>query len=111
MLIAILIALGACAQKGNAHGYAESIVNRPLPVTDAERARECELLGIEIARQQAIAREGMDAELLPDAVESIQSAARNNVAALESRASSVQCPLMLIGIASPAPASGQAFGH
>ena len=105
VLIALPIALDGCTQQSNPQGYAQSVLDRSLPATDAGRARECNFLGSEMARQQAIEQNVADGALPADAALAFQKAAKNNIAALESRALSVPCPELFSGIASPA--SGQ----
>lgn len=88
--VAILLSLGGC--ESDPQGYAHTIVDRPAPATDDQRARECNFLKSEIARQQAMTEVGTDTGMLPDAMAAIQTAAKNNIAALQSRAAADGCP-------------------
>jgi len=89
-----LLALGFIAigcQQDNRQACAESVLNRPLPATDEERVRECNALRSEIARQQSLGQVGTVMATSPLMGVAMQAAARNNIAALEARASNVEC--------------------
>jgi hypothetical protein len=77
-VLACLVALaGACATTENkAPTYAEQVMNRPLPVADAEKQQECSWLRGEMARQHRLAGAGTSTQ---------------DLATLESRASQVGC--------------------
>ena len=78
MVLACFIALvGGCAATQNkGPTYAEHVMNRPLPVTDAEKQQECSWLHGEMARQRRLAGYGTSTQ---------------DLATLESRASQVGC--------------------
>ena len=78
VVLACLVALvGGCATTQNkGPTYAEQVMNRPLPVTDAEKQQECSWLRGEMARQRRLAGYGTSTQ---------------DLATLESRASQVGC--------------------
>jgi hypothetical protein len=78
-VLACLVALaGGCATTRNkAPSYTEQVMNRPLPVTVAEKQQECSWLRGEMARQRRLAGSGTSTQ---------------DLATLESRASQVECP-------------------
>ena len=96
----VLVCLGAlgggCAtteKKGPT--YAEQIMNRPLPVNDAEKQQECCWLRGEMARQRALGGYGT---------------AMQDLATLESRASQAGCAALRTDAQPGAPAaSGSNF--
>jgi hypothetical protein len=91
-LTAFAFALAACSLPNNGQQYTASILNRPIPDNDAGRARECNFLRAELARQQNIAQAAAGAELLPETAQEFEAATRTNIAALKSRAALVPCP-------------------
>lgn len=99
VLIAIPIALNGCVGESNQRSYAQSILDHPMPKTDAGRAQECSFLRSEIARQQTILQVGTSKGLLTDTLLAIRTAAKNNIAALELRASRDKCSETLDEIA------------
>ena len=60
VVLSCLVALaGGCATTQNkGPAYAEQVMNRPLPVTDAEKQQECSWLYGEITRQRRLAGAG-----------------------------------------------------
>jgi hypothetical protein len=55
--------VGGCATTQNkGPTYAEQVMNRPLPVTDAEKQQECSWLYGEMARQRGLAGAGTSAQ-------------------------------------------------
>src|SRR5437879_4572095 len=100
-----LLALGFVAvgcEQGNRQTYSESVLNRPLPATDEERVRECNALRSEIARQQSLGQVGTVMATSPLMGVAMQAAARNNIAALEARASNVECTAAFSNASNPA---------
>ena len=92
----VLVCLGAlgggCAtteKKGPT--YAEQIMNRPLPVTEAEKQQECCWLRGEMARQRALGGYG---------------SATQDLATLESRASQAGCAAIRTDAQTGAPPAG-----
>lgn len=93
----VLVCLGAlgggCATTGNkGPTYAEQIMNRPLPVNDAEKQQECCWLRGEMARQRALGGYGT---------------AVQDLATLESRASQAGCAALRTDAQPGAPAGGR----
>jgi hypothetical protein len=78
VFLACFVALvGGCATTQNkGPTYAEQIMNRPLPVTDAEKQQECSWLYGEMARQRRLAGTGTSTQ---------------DLGTLELRASQVGC--------------------
>lgn len=70
--------------------YAEQLESIPVPHTQKDRDRECAHLRSEIARMKNIAMAGT-ATLAPMYALNIQIQARNNIAALESKAAQFRC--------------------
>jgi hypothetical protein len=77
-VLACLVALagGCAATRSDGPTYAEQVMNRPLPVTDAEKQQECSWLRGEMARQRRLAGSGTSTQ---------------DLASLETRASQVGC--------------------
>jgi hypothetical protein len=78
VVLACLVALvGGCATTQNkGPAYADQVMNRPLPATDAEKQQECSWLYGEMARQRRLAGYGTSAQ---------------DLGTLELRASQVGC--------------------
>ena len=91
ILIAGILLVGCANDQQNRPSYYEQVMNRPLPTTQEDQDRECAYLRNEIARQQNIASQGMAMATSPMMALAFQSTARNNISALNSRASQVQC--------------------
>ena len=85
----VCIVLGSisCSQQPS---YEESLATIPPPVDDGDRQRKCAWIRSEMARQQNIAQYGSATLQGPYAM-AVQMNARNNTAALESRASDFGC--------------------
>jgi hypothetical protein len=98
--------LAACQNHGPS--YDETILSRPMPQTDQERQQECNWIQGEIARQQNLAQIGSTMATSPLMAVAYQSAARNNIAALNARASNVNCTAAFSS-APAAPSYGQSF--
>jgi hypothetical protein len=88
--------------------YASALLSRPMPATDQERAAECNWIRSEMARQQSLAGVGTSIATTPLMAAAYQAAARQNIAALESRAANVQCTA---AFNSAQPQSGQSFNQ
>lgn len=77
VLTCFVAVMGGCAANRNqGPTYTEQVMNRPLPLTDAERQQECSWLRGEMARQRRLAGSGTSAQ---------------DLATLETRASQVGC--------------------
>ncbi len=87
-----LVAIGitGCAAQHPRPSYAEQVAQIPPPTNEGDRQHKCALLRAEIARQQNIAMVGA-AQFQGMYALAIQASARNNIAALESRASDFDC--------------------
>jgi hypothetical protein len=117
-VVALLIALGAasCAQN-NGPSYNDELASRPDPTTPAERQEECAWVRGEIARQENLAQMAGSMGMAPMMAMASQAAARNHIAALESRAADIQCNAAFSSAPAesmPAPASStfdQCFAH
>lgn len=100
LFVAAIVILAGCATGPT---YESQVLDRPLPTTQEERMRECNGLRAEIARQQSFAQYGASTATSPMMAMAYQSAARNHIAALESRAANVQCQAAFSSVvASPA---------
>lgn len=90
-----LSALALSAVSGCQHdqgpSYAESLASRPDPTTPDARRAECDWIRSEISRQENLRQMAGSMGMAPIMVLASQTAAQNNVAALESRAADVQC--------------------
>jgi hypothetical protein len=104
-LLAAGIGLAACANQ-NRQSYSDAVLSRPTPETDEQRQQECNWIRGEIARQQNLGQMGGAVATTPLMAVAFQAAARKNMAALEARASNVQCAAAFSN--APAP-TGQAF--
>lgn len=91
LFFATILSLAGCASNQNRQNYASSVLSRPIPSDPNERVQECNWIRSEIARQQSLAQYGTSMATTPMMVMAYQAAARNNIAALESHASNVQC--------------------
>lgn len=91
-LVMLAAALSGCAQP-DSQGYAHAIVDRPLPTSTDNIARECGFLNAEIVRQQSMAQAMPSQDLLPETAQAIQKATQTNIAALKSRATQMSCPV------------------
>jgi hypothetical protein len=87
LLFTILV---GCVQSPPQPNYAQQVALIPPPTNEEERQQKCTALRSEIARQQNIAMMG-SAQLQGMYAVAIQARARNNIAALESRASDFGC--------------------
>jgi hypothetical protein len=89
-ILAMSSVLCACAQNPPSPTYAQKVAAIPPPANESERQQKCGALRSEIARQQNFA---MYAASQMQGMYSVagQMSARNNIAALESRASDFQC--------------------
>ena len=77
VVLACFVALvGGCATQNKGPAYAEQVMNRPLPVTDADKQQECSWLYGEMARQRRLAGYGTSTQ---------------DLGTLELRASQVGC--------------------
>jgi hypothetical protein len=92
---------------GGGQDYASSVLARPTPGTDQERVAECGWIRSEIARQQSAGQAGASIASAPAMGVAFQAAARKNIAALESRASNIQCTAAFSN--TPAVRPGQPF--
>ena len=107
------LVLDAC-RTNRSNGYAD-LVNQPLPSTDAQRDSQCAWIRSEVARQQSIAQYGSATATTPMMAVAIQSAARKNIAYLQSRYSQIQCDVVRVAPtapvipAQPPPAPGMTF--
>jgi hypothetical protein len=108
LLITVTVALSGCTHQPN---YAEQVLNRPLPQTDQERENECALIRSEIARQQSLAQVGGTMATTPLMALAVQASARNNIAALESRASNVECTAAFSSVPSSSKVFDQCFAR
>jgi hypothetical protein len=86
-----VFALIGCASNESRQNYASSVLSRPIPTTLEGKVQECNWIRSEIARQQSLAQYGASMATSPMMAMAYQAAARRNIAALESRASNVQC--------------------
>jgi len=91
LLIAIMLLVGCANEQQNQPSYYDQIMDRPLPITQEDKDRECSFLRNEIANQQNKASVAMTMATSPLMAMAFQSRARNNIAALNSRASEVKC--------------------
>ncbi|BAP88732.1 uncharacterized protein E1O_16010 [Burkholderiales bacterium GJ-E10] len=89
-LIVALLVTGITGCATHRPSYAEQIAQIPQPTNDEDRQHKCAFLRGEIARQQNIAMVGA-AQLQGMYALAIEASARNNIAALESRASDFDC--------------------
>lgn len=87
-LLALALMIASCATQPR---YADQVLGRPLPTTTEAKAGECGWLRGEIARQQSIAGVGTAMATTPVMAAAYQAQARQNIAALETRASRVGC--------------------
>lgn len=106
--LALTLLLLGCAH-GNSEFYADAVLNRPMPPDGDARMRECAWIRSEIARQQGLAGVGATMATTPLMAAAYQAMAQRNVAALESRASNIQCTAAFGSAPAAAPASGQSF--
>lgn len=83
--------LNGCATQNTHQNYADSVLKRPMPLTDEARKQECTWIRSEVARQQGLAGVGASIATSPLMAALYQAAARRNIAALESRAANIQC--------------------
>jgi hypothetical protein len=109
IVVAASLALTACAgqQNTNQQTYAESVASRPMPVTDQDRMSECNWIRSEIARQQSLSQASAAVATSPLMAVAFQATTRNNISALESRASNVRCTAAFSN--APAAPAGQSF--
>lgn len=91
IIIATIFFLIGCATNEERQSYAEQVLDRPIPTTTEGRVQECNWIRSEIARQQSLAQYGTSMATSPMMAMAYQAATRNNIAALESRASNVEC--------------------
>jgi hypothetical protein len=91
LLLAVLAIMNCCAQQPRSDGYAQSILDRPLPADEATAARECDFLNSEIARQKTIEKALPSNDLLPETALFIQKATQTNITALKLRAKRAGC--------------------
>jgi hypothetical protein len=104
---ATAVPLWGCTTNSNSsQSYADSVLSRPMPASDSDRIQECNWIRSEIARQQSLAGAGASIATTPLMAVAYQALARQNIAALESRAATVQCTAAFSS--APAP-SGQSF--
>jgi hypothetical protein len=101
LLFVLAVALGSCAPQPNDQGYAQSILDRPLPAARENALQECAFLDSEIGRQENAARLVPQDQLLPETALAIQKATQTNITALKLRASQLACP--------PGPNGAQKF--
>jgi hypothetical protein len=101
-----LLVVGCSSQPRQS--YADAVLSRPLPASDAERQSECTWVRGEIARQTSLAEVGSTTANPPMMAMVFQATARNNIAALNSRASNIQCNAAFSN-APAAPSYGQTF--
>lgn len=101
---ALMLPLLGCAHN-NSQSYADAVLNRPMPPDDEARMRECTWIRSEIARQQGLAGVGATMATSPLMVAAYQAMAQRNIAALESRASNVQCTAAFSNVPATAPAT------
>lgn len=81
--------------------YAD-LMNDPLPTSDAEKDRQCAWLRSEIARMQSLAQAAA-ANTNPYFWGAVwQAKARDNIAALQSRSSQIQCDVVRVAPTAPA---------
>lgn len=109
IVLAVFLFLFGCATESGTRGpsYAESLSSRSLPSNDEERIQECSWIRSEIARQQGLAEHFMSRAPSVQYVMLFRAEARNRIAALESRASNVQCTAAFSN--SPPASSKQTF--
>ena len=82
----------AVATSASAEGsYANSVLTRPLPRDDNERMQECNWIRWEMAKQQNVVAVARTTLTDPVMVIQLQVLARQNLAALDSRAANIQC--------------------
>ena len=91
-LFLLAMILGSCAQQPNDHGYAQYILDRPLPAAREGALQECDFLASEIVRQESAAQLVPRDQLLPETALAIQKATQTNIAALKLRAAALACP-------------------
>ncbi len=101
-ILGLSLALTGCSHNQGS-SYADDVASRPMPTNDDERRQECDWVRSEIARQENLAQMGGAVATSPFMAMAMQAAARNNVAALESRAADVQCNAAFSN--APAPAA------
>jgi hypothetical protein len=101
-LCAGVLPLWGCATS-DTQSYADTVLSRPMPASDGERIQECTWIRSEIARQQGLAGVGSSIATTPLMAAAYQAAVQQNVAALESRAASIQCTAAFSS--APAPSS------
>ncbi len=108
MLRNILLFIAATVVSGCAQqpSYQEQLNKIPMPTNEQEKQRQCASIRSEIARQQSVAQYGASIATTPMMAMAFQTKARNNIAALESRAADMQCNAAFSSvIAQPSPAS------
>jgi hypothetical protein len=90
VILFLTLSTVAC-QQGNRQSYGDAVLSRPMPTDEGQRVEECNWIRSEIARQQSLGQVGTAMATTPLMTVVMQAAARKNIAALESRASNVQC--------------------
>jgi hypothetical protein len=106
ILVCILAVTLSSCQSNRGNGYAD-LMDHPLPTTDAERDSQCAWIRSEVARQQSIAQYGTATATSPMMAVAIQSAARRNIANLQSRSSQIQCDVVRVAPTQPVVAPAQ----
>lgn len=91
-LLLLAAAIQGCAQQPDSGGYAQSILDRPIPAAKASALQECGFLISEIIRQENAARLVPPDQLLPETALAIRNATQTNIAALKLRAAQLACP-------------------
>ena len=94
VIVLAAFCLQACTSREPAcqgPSYAEQLASRPIPQTDVEQQSECAFIRGEIARMQSLAQGCSAFARNRMEVAICQAPARDNIAALESRAANIQC--------------------
>lgn len=89
-VIILLALLSSCAQNPPRPSYADQLAQLPVPKTEEDRQKACSYIRSEVARIQNIAMVSAS-QLQPMYAMNIQVMARNNIAALESKAAEFRC--------------------
>src|SRR5258706_12128587 len=103
LIIVALALLGCRGGQTNRESYADAVLNRPLPASNEQRVQECNQIRAETARRQSLAQIGATTATSPLVAAAFQATARQNVAALEARASNIQCTAAFSSTPAPAP--------
>ena len=93
IVLVVALMMGSCASNSispTSPTYTERLEQRPLPATEADIVQECNWIRSEIARMQSLGAQAVTAQH-PQYILAFQAIARNNIAALESRAANIRC--------------------